>query len=220
MRALFSNRLDAGRQLAGALSSYSARADALVLALPRGGVPVGFALAEKLRLPLDIFLVRKLGVPGQPELAMGAVAGGGVRVINTEVVRELNISAEEFEQVAGREQQELERRARLFREGHSQLDVRDRIVILVDDGLATGSTMRAAVRALRSAVPREIIVAVPVGAAPTCDLLRSEADHVVCLATPQNFVAVGQWYEDFSETSDEQVTELLRRSRRHTPAIA
>lgn len=211
--ALFRDRIDAGRRLASPLQQYAGRNDAIVLALPRGGVPVGFALAQELRLPLDVFLVRKLGVPGQEELAMGAVASGGVRVVNGEVVRELNISPQQIERVAESEQQELERRARVFREGHPQFDVREKIVILVDDGLATGSTMRAGVKALREAAPAQIVVAVPVGAGPTCDLLRSEADHVVCLTTPENFFAVGQWYSDFTQTSDEEVKDLLRRAR-------
>src|SRR5215469_1687738 len=179
---LFRDRIDAGRQLATALREFESRGNAVVLALPRGGVPVGFALAQELRLPLDVFLVRKLGVPGQEELAMGAVASGGVRVLNGEVIRELGISSSEIEQVAQSEEQELDRRARVFREGHPQLPVTGNSVILVDDGLATGSSMRAGVKALRQADPHQVVVAVPVGAGATCDLLRSEADRVVCLA--------------------------------------
>jgi len=232
---LFRDRIDAGRQLATALREFEARGDAVVLALPRGGVPVGFALAQELRLPLDVFLVRKLGVPGQEELAMGAVAAlpgpiqsgqagdshpGGVRVLNSEVVHELGITAQQIDLVAAAEEQELERRARVFREGHPQIDVRDKIAILVDDGLATGSTMRAAVKALRQGEPRQIVVAVPVGAAVTCDLLRSEADRVVCLMTPEHFFAVGQWYSDFRQTTDEEVRELLRQARGETRSVA
>jgi putative phosphoribosyl transferase len=218
--AIFNDRADAGRQLAAALLEFAGRSDAIVLALPRGGVPVGFALAQELRLPLDVFLVRKLGVPGQEELAMGAVASGGVRVVNGEVVRELNISPAQLERVAQAEQEEVERRAGLFREGQPQLNVAEKIVIVVDDGLATGSTMRAGVKALRQARPAQIIVAVPVGAGPTCDLLRSEADHVVCLVTPENFFAVGQWYGDFTQTGDDEVKDLLRRAREEIRNVA
>lgn len=217
---LFRDRIDAGRQLASALKPYAGHRDAVVLALPRGGVPVGFALAQELRLPLDVFLVRKLGVPGQEELAMGAVSSGGVRVLNLEVVRELNITPEQIERAAGAEQRELERRARVFREGHPQIDVAEKIAIVVDDGLATGSSMRAAVKALRQAGPSQVVVAVPVGAGATCDLLRSEADHVFCLVTPENFFAVGQWYADFTQTLDDEVRELLRRSREEIRNVA
>jgi putative phosphoribosyl transferase len=217
---LFRDRMDAGRQLASELRQYAGHDDAIVLALPRGGVPVAFALAQELRLALDVFLVRKLGVPGQEELAMGAVASGGVRVVNVEVVRELNISPEQIERVAQAEQQELDRRARVFREGHPQLNVAEKIAIVVDDGLATGSTMRAAVKALRQAGPAEVVVAVPVGAGATCDLLRSEASHVFCLATPEQFFAVGQWYADFTQTTDGEVRELLRRAREEIRNVA
>lgn len=217
---LFTDRLDAGRKLAEPLREFADRSDAVVLALPRGGVPVGFALAQELRLPLDVFLVRKLGVPGQEELAMGAVASGGVRVLNGEVIRELGISSWQIDRVAQVEQQELERRVRIFREGHPQLDVTGKTVILTDDGLATGSTMRAGVRALRQVDPLQIVVAVPVGAGSTCDLVRSEADRVVCLATPEHFFAVGQWYHDFAQITDDEVRELLRRSREDNRSAA
>ena len=217
---LFRDRIDAGHQLAAPLGSFAHNRNCVVLALPRGGVPVGFALAEELHLPLDVFLVRKLGVPGQEELAMGAVASGGVRVLNAEVVRELAITSQQIEAVAAYELLELERRAQVFREGHPQVEVAGKIAILVDDGLATGSTMRAAVKALRQGSPTQIVVAVPVGAAATCDLLRSEADHVVCLATPEHFFAVGQWYGDFAQTSDDEVRELLRRAREGAKSAA
>ncbi|MBV8207788.1 MAG: phosphoribosyltransferase [Acidobacteria bacterium] len=214
--SLFLDRMDAGRQLAAGLREFAAT-PGVVLGLPRGGVPVAFALAQELRLPLDVFLVRKLGVPGQEELAMGAVAAGNVRVINAEVVRALGILPEQIARVADLEQQELERRAAAFRQGHPQLPVAGRTAIVVDDGLATGSTMRAAVQALRMAEPARILVAVPVGAADTCDRLRSEAVQVVCLHTPHNFFAVGQWYLNFQQTTDEEVKELLRRSRESLP---
>ena len=210
--ALFSDRFDAGRQLAAALREYAHRPGVLVLALPRGGVPVGFAVAQELGVPLDIFLVRKLGVPGQEELAMGAVAGGGVRFLNQEVVRELGIAPEAFERVAQAEQRELERRDRLYRGELPHPVVEGQTVILVDDGLATGSSTRAAVRALSQQRPREIVVAVPLAAASTCELLRSEADKVICVAMPEPFYAVGQWYRDFSQTSDEEVRDLLARA--------
>lgn len=210
---LFLDRIDAGRQLAGALSEFADQRDTLVLALPRGGVPVGFALAQELRLALDVFLVRKLGVPVQRELAMGAVASGGVRFLNTEVIRELAITPEQVEHVTALELEELGRRERVFREGFPPLEISGKTVLLVDDGLATGSTMRAAVKALQQAAPERVIVAVPVGSAATCDLLRAEADRVICLATPPSFFAVGQWYRDFTQTSDDEVRELLRKAR-------
>jgi predicted phosphoribosyltransferase len=183
-----------------------------VLALPRGGVPVAFEVAEALHAPLDIFLVRKLGVPGHEELAMGAIATGGVRVLNEDVVGYLNINDEVIERVAAREQRELERRERVYRGGRAAPDVRGRTVILVDDGLATGSTMRAAAAALRLQRPARIIVAVPVAAPQTCDEFRTEVDEIVCAATPEPFRGVGLWYEDFSQTTDEEVRELLARA--------
>ena len=209
---LFRDRTDAGHKLAEAVREYAHRDDVLVLALPRGGVPVGAALAEELGAPLDVFLVRKLGVPGQEELAMGAVSSGGVRVLNAEIVSELGIPPETIEQVTSTELRELERRDRLYRGNRPHPDVRGKTVILVDDGLATGSTTRAAVRALRLQEPERIVVAVPVAAGVTCDALRAEADHVVCYAMPQPFYAVGQWYENFSQTSDDEVRELLERA--------
>jgi len=181
---LFQDRIDAGQHLAGKLKRYAGRDDVLVLALPRGGVPVAYEVARELGVPLDVFLVRKLGVPGQEELAMGAIASGGVRVLNEEVVRGLGISHEVIDAVTEKEKRELQRRERAYRADRPMPDVTDRIVILIDDGLATGSTMRAAVAALRNRRPGRIVVAVPVGAADTCADLREEADEVVCVGQP------------------------------------
>jgi putative phosphoribosyl transferase len=183
-----------------------------VLALPRGGVPVAFEVAEALHAPLDIFLVRKLGVPGQEELAMGAIATGGVRVLNEDVVRYLNIPGEVIDAVATDEQRELERRERAYRGDRPAPDACGRTVILVDDGLATGSTMRAAAAALRRQQPARIVVAVPVASAQTCDEFRREVDDIVCTVTPEPFHGVGMWYQDFSQTTDEEVRELLKRA--------
>ena len=208
----FRNRSEAGRFLADKLKAYANRPDVLVLALPRGGVPVAYEVATALKAPLDVFLVRKLGVPGHEELAMGALGSGGVRVLNEDVVNYLHIPDEVIEQVAATEQQELERREKLYRGDRPVLDVRHRTVILIDDGLATGSTMRAAAVALRQQQPARIVVAVPVAAAETCNEFRSEVDEVVCGTTPEPFYAVGLWYEDFSQTSDDEVRELLARA--------
>ena len=207
----FQDRFAAGRVLATLLERYAGRNDVLVLALPRGGVPVAFEISRALQVPLDVFLVRKLGVPGHEELAMGALASGGTRVLHESVVRELNIPDEIIERVAAREQQELERREQVFREGRPPLDVSGRTMILVDDGLATGSTMRAAARALCQMKPEKLVIAVPVGAGETCAALASEADEVVCAATPHPFHAVGLWYESFPQNTDEEVRELLAR---------
>jgi len=209
---LFRDRSEAGRVLAERLKEYADRPDVIVLALPRGGVPVGYEIAAALHAPLDVFLVRKLGLPGHEELAMGAIATGGVRVLNPDVVRPLQIADEIIDAVAQQELRELERRERLYRDDRPPPDVQGRIVILVDDGLATGSTMRAAVAALRQQQPARIIVAVPVGAAETCAEFQSEADEVVCARTPEPFYAVGLWYSDFSQTTDEEVRELLQRA--------
>lgn len=213
----FRDRFEAGRILAEKLAAYRDRADVLVLGLPRGGVPVAWTVAQALKAPLDVFLVRKLGVPGHEELAMGAIAMGGVRALNVQVVRALQISPETLDRVAAQEQQELDRRERLYRGDRPPLDVEGRIVILVDDGLATGATMRAAVEALRQQHPARIVVAVPVGAAETCDDLRKIADEVVCVQTPEPFYAVGMWYDDFSQTTDEEVRELLAQGVAETP---
>jgi putative phosphoribosyl transferase len=212
---LFRDRIEAGRLLGSRLQEYANRDGTAVLALPRGGVPVGFEVAQTLNGPLDILVVRKLGVPGQEELAMGAIASGGVRVLNSDIIHGFNLSPEQIEEAAAREVQELERRERLYRvdrRAPNVTDVANRTVILVDDGLATGSTMRAAIACLRQKGVRQIVVAVPVAAASTCALVGAEADNVVCLFTPANFRAVGQWYRDFSQTTDQEVRDLLTRS--------
>jgi len=218
---LFRDRTEAGQLLAQKLREYANRGDVVVLALPRGGVPVGFEAARALNAPLDVFVVRKLGVPGHEELAMGAIASGGVRVLNQDVVRALGISRGLVDLVAEREQRELQRREREYRDGRASVDIRDRTVILVDDGLATGSSMRVAAIALKRKEPAEIIIAVPVAAPQTCAEFRSVVDKVVCAATPEPFHAVGQWYRDFSQTSDEEVRDLLSEAARLTaPGIA
>jgi putative phosphoribosyl transferase len=209
---IFANRVEAGRQLAARLHAFADRGDVIILALPRGGVPVAFEIAQALHVPVDIFLVRKLGVPGHRELAMGAIATGGVRVLNDEVVQSLQIPSRAIDAVAEEEQRELERRERAYRGARPAPEVRGRTVVIVDDGLATGSTMRAAVAALRQQAPERIVVAVPVAPPSTCQELRAEADEVVCLATPEPFSAVGLWYRDFSETSDAEVRDLLSRA--------
>lgn len=205
----FRNRTEAGRALAAALTDYTGRSDVVVLALPRGGVPVASEVASRLPAPLDVFLVRKLGVPGHPELAMGAIASGGIEVLSRDLIRDLQIPAHLVEDVAVRERLELDRRDRLFRGDRQPPAVRGRTVVLVDDGLATGSSMEAAILAVRQIEPAKIVVAVPVGAPETCERLRRLADEVVCLATPSPFSAVGQWYEDFSQTTDDEVRRLL-----------
>lgn len=215
---VFRDRRHAGRVLAQALAAYANRADVLVLALPRGGVPVGFEVAEALHAPLDVLVVRKLGVPGHEEYAMGAIASGGVRVLNENVVRLLRVDSAALEATTLREQGELERRERLYRESSVRPDVPGRTVILVDDGLATGSTMLAAVKALRVQTPGRIVVAVPIASRDTCEDLRTEADEVVCASTPEPFRAVGLWYRDFSQTSDDEVRDLLARHAATHPA--
>jgi erythromycin esterase-like protein/predicted phosphoribosyltransferase len=210
-RGLFHDRRQAGRRLAAKLSAYANRPDVLVLALPRGGVPVGYEVARALGAPLDVFVVRKLGVPGYEELAMGAVATGGVRVLNHEIIRRLGIPNDLIDSVAAREQAELARRERLYRGGHPPPDVSGRTAILVDDGLATGATMLAATEALRELKPARIVVAVPTASPEACEDLRAKADDVVCGMTPEPFHAVGRWYEDFAQTSDDEVRDLLAR---------
>jgi predicted phosphoribosyltransferase len=209
----FRNRRDAGRQLAERLRGYRGRPDVLVLALPRGGVPVGFEVARALEAPLDVLVVRKLGLPWHEELAMGAIASGGVRVLNPEVVGQLRIPEHVIEQVAAREQLELESREQLFRGGRAGFDPGGRTVILVDDGLATGSTMKAAIQTLRERHPNEIVVAVPVAPASTCREMARLAERVVCLQQPELFGAVGEWYQDFRQTSDADVRGLLDAAR-------
>jgi putative phosphoribosyl transferase len=216
---LFRNRSEAGHWLAERLQAYAHRPDVIVLALPRGGVPVGFELARSLHAPLDVFLVRKLGLPGQEELAMGAIASGGVRVLNDDVVGALAVPASVIDEVARREEQELRRREEAYRGSRPAPDLRGRVVILVDDGLATGSTMRAAVRAVKQMQPARVVVAVPVAAEATRDDIGREVDEIVCSTPPEPFLAVGRWYEDFSQTSDEEVHDLLERAGR-APAPA
>jgi predicted phosphoribosyltransferase len=209
---LFQDRFDAGRLLASKLRRFANRSDTVVLALPRGGVPVGFEVAKALNVPLDVFVVRKLGVPGYEELAMGAIASGGIRVLNEDLVRTAGIPDEVIDAVAAEEERELERRERDYREGRPPVDVQGRTVILVDDGPATGSSMRVAVLALKRKRPAQIVVAVPLGAPTTCAEFESEVDQVICAVTPEPFRSVGQWYMDFSQTSDEEVRDLLRRA--------
>jgi putative phosphoribosyl transferase len=209
--ARFQNRTEAGRQLADQLKFYANCPEVLVLGLPRGGVPVAYEVAKALNAPLDICLVRKLGVPGHRELAMGAIASGGVRILNYDVVSWLGIGSKTIDEVVTKELKELQRRDRIYRGDRSQPDLRDRIVILVDDGIATGSTMRAAISVLESQQPAYLIVAIPVAPLQICDELRTEVDEVVCLITPEAFYAIGLWYEDFSQTTDEEVRELLAK---------
>ena len=208
----FRDRAEAGRVLAAKLGEYANRGDVVVLALPRGGVPIGFEVAKALNAPLDVFVVRKLGLPGQEELAMGAIASGGARVLNRELIRAVGIPAEVVEQVTQEEQRELERREREYRDGRPPVNVRGQAVILVDDGLATGSSMRVAVLALKQKEPAQIVVAAPVAPRESCAELEAVADRVVCAITPEPFWGVGQWYADFSQTSDEEVRGLLRRA--------
>ncbi len=208
----FRDRTDAGRQLADELLQYGGRDDVLVLALPRGGVPVAAEVARRLALPLDVFIVRKLGVPGHEELAMGAIASGGVRVLNQDVITAISAPHDVIEAVTAAERDELERREKSYRNSRPAPDVRGRVVILIDDGLATGATMRAAVLALRQRGAAKIIVAVPVGAASTCRELSAEVDEAVCLIASDAFIGVGQYYENFAQTSDEEVRQLLERA--------
>jgi predicted phosphoribosyltransferase len=213
MYTVFTDRFEAGRLLAARLSEF-ARSNAIVLALPRGGVPVAFEIATRLHLPLDVFLVRKLGVPGQSELALGAIASGGLRVLNEDVVREFALSPQAIEAVAAREQVELERREREYRRNRPAFDITGRAAILVDDGLATGSSMRAAARALRLRQPSEIMAAVPVAAPEVCAAVALEVDRMVCLQKPERLMAVGQWYRNFNQVTDEEVYQLLARASR------
>lgn len=216
----FNNRQQAGELLATKLTTYTDRPEVLVLALPRGGVPVGFAVARALRVPLDIFLVRKLGVPGHEELAMGAIASGGVRILNNEVIHTLYIPNHVVELVAAQEQREIDRREHHYRDGRSAPSIRGRTVILVDDGLATGSTMRAAVAAVRHHQPARLVIAVPTAAPETCAKLQAEADEVVCATTPEPFYAVGLWYADFTQVTDAEVRDLLTQAAQLPHAAA
>jgi putative phosphoribosyl transferase len=212
--SLFSNRRQAGRVLAAALGRYAQRPEIIVLGLPRGGVPVAYEVARALRAPLDVFVVRKLGVPGHEELAMGALAAGGVCVVNHDVVRNLGLTREDLRDAVLTESRELTRRVRVYRGDRAPLDVSGRTVVLVDDGLATGSTMRAAIKALRRRSPSRVVAAVPLADPETCSELSDEADDMVCAQTPEPFYSVGSWYEDFAQTSDEQVRALLDTARR------
>ncbi len=211
MKTRFQNRTEAGQKLALKLRTYANCPDTLVLGLPRGGVPIAYEVAQALNLPFDICLVRKLGVPGHKELAMGAIASGGVRVLNYDVISWLSISDKALEHIAARELRELQRRDRAYRGDRPQPQIRDRTVILVDDGLATGATMRAAIAVLRSQEPSKIVVAVPVAPISACKALKKEVDQVVCLKTPEPFYAIGLWYENFAQVNDEQVCELLAK---------
>jgi predicted phosphoribosyltransferase len=213
----FQDRRDAGRQLAGLLTQYKGESDLLVLALPRGGVPVAYEVAQALSAPLDVFLVRKLGVPGHEELAMGAIASGGVRVINEDVVSSLWLEEQTVDAVAAREMQTLEQREKSYRGERPRINVRGRMVILVDDGLATGASMRAAISALRKQEPRRLIVAVPVAPPEACHALEPEVDEIVCVMMPRLFLGVGRWYEDFSQTTDDEVRELLESTPAYAP---
>ena len=212
MPARFRDRRDGGRRLARELAAYANRPDVLVLALPRGGVPVAYEVARALGAPLDVFVVRKLGVPRREELAMGAIASGGVRVLNPDVIDAYGVTAEEVATAARAEQAELERRERRYRDGRPFGDVRRRAVLLVDDGLATGATMRAAVEALKQEGPARLVVGVPIAAPATCDALRDAVDDIVCAITPEPFRAVGDWYDDFAQTTDEEVHGLLAQA--------
>jgi predicted phosphoribosyltransferase len=214
---LFQDRRDAGRQLAPELAHYANDPDAIVLALPRGGVPVGYELAMRLGLPLDVLVVRKLGVPDQPELAMGAIASGEIRVVDQRIVEMLGISQEAFARVEARERAQLERLERELRPSRPPLDLANRIAILVDDGLATGSTMAAAIEAVRAQGPARIVTAVPVAPPDVCEMLAKRAGEVICMETPRRMYAVGAWYQDFSQVSDDEVRALLDGTRAPEP---
>lgn len=213
----FRDRKEAGLLLATELAAYAHLPNVLILAFPRGGVPVGFEVAKALQVPLDVVLVRKLGVPGEEELAMGAIATGGVRVLNESVVRMCQISPREIEWIGAQEELELQRRERLYRGGRPAPVIRDRVVILVDDGIATGATMRVAITALRTQRPASIIVAIPVGPMSACEELRTEVDQVVCLRSPREFAAISLWYENFTQVTDDEVCDLLERANRERP---
>jgi putative phosphoribosyl transferase len=208
----YRDRRQAGVELAARLDHLSRRNDVVVLALPRGGVPVAYEVARALDVPLDVFVVRKLGLPAHRELAMGAIASGGVRVLNADVVNWYGVPDDVIDEVSRQEQIELERRERAYRDGHEPIELRNRVVVLIDDGLATGSTMRAAVQAVRARGPARVVVAVPVGAPDTCREFAGIADEIVCARAPDRFSAVGQWYLEFSQTTDEEVRDLLRAS--------
>lgn len=215
----FKNRKQAGCLLAENLAAYANRPDIIIIALPRGGVPVGFEVAKALRAPLDVVIVRKLGVPGQEELAMGAIASGGWQVLNNPVVRSLGISPREIELAAAKERPELERRERLYRGGRPAPDIEGHAVILVDDGIATGTTMKVAIAALKQQQPSKIVVAIPVAPSSTCEEMESEVDEIVCLLSPEDFMAIGAWYEDFTQVQDQEVCDLLEQADRETHLV-
>jgi putative phosphoribosyl transferase len=217
MLTQFRDRTEAGKLLANQLTTYTNQHDVLVLALPRGGVPVAFEVARALHAPLDVIVVRKLGVPGQEELAMGAIATGGVRILNNDVVQFLDIPNELIDKIAANEQLELERREHLYRGDRPAYAVHGRTVILVDDGIATGATMHAAVEALKQQQPARILIAVPTAAPSTCDEFADEVDGLICVIRPEPFIAVGYWYRQFSQTSDEEVRNLLKQANHGFP---
>ncbi|MGI5991829.1 MAG: phosphoribosyltransferase [Methanosarcina sp.] len=212
--SLFNDRVDAGRKLAKDLLKYANRSDVLILALPRGGVPVAFEVAKELNVKMDVFIVRKLGVPGNEELAMGAIASDNIRVLNEDVVMSFQIPERVIDMVAENERKELERRERAYRGDRPKPEIEGSTVILIDDGLATGATMRAAAAALKTKNPAKIVIAVPTAAPDTCEIFRKEVDEIICLATPEPFYGVGAWYEDFSQTTDKEVCELLDKARK------
>ena len=212
MNTIFTNRTEAGQELAQYLGKYANRKDVIVLGVPRGGVPVAYEVATALEAPLDVFVLRKLGVPGHEELAFGAIGSGGVRVLNPDVVGALGISNLDIERVTAAERQELQRRERAYRGRRAALDVSGKTVILVDDGIATGSSIRAGIRALRQMKPARIVIATPVAPPSTCNRLKSEVDELVCVEMPEQFCGVGQFYDDFSQVSDEEVNDLLNRA--------
>jgi predicted phosphoribosyltransferase len=211
--ALFKDRVDAGKRLAKELSKYASRSDVLILALPRGGVPVAFEVAKALNVRMDVFIVRKLGVPGYEELAMGAIASDNIRVLNKDVVKSFNIPEQVIERVAANELKELERRERTYRGDRPKLELSNKIIILIDDGLATGATMRAAAAAVKTKSPAKIVIAVPTAARDTCEAFGKEVDEIICIATPEPFYGVGAWYGDFSQTTDKEVCDLLEKAK-------
>jgi putative phosphoribosyl transferase len=218
--SFFNDRADAGRRLAKRLSEYANRDDVLILALPRGGVPVAFEVAKELNVKMDVFIVRKLGVPGNEELAMGAIASDNIRVLNEDVVRSFQIPREIIDRVAADELRELERRERLYRGNRPKPNISGSTVILIDDGLATGATMRAAVAAVKTKNPAEVVIAVPVAAPDTCNAFKNEVDEITCVATPEPFYGVGAWYEDFSQTTDKEVCEFLDIAAKIKPSYS
>ena len=215
--SFFNDRTDAGKRLAERLSEYVNREDVLILALPRGGVPVAFEVAKELNVKMDVFIVRKLGVPGNEELAMGAIASGNIRVLNEDVVRSFRIPQRVIDEATANELRELERRERIYRGNRPTPKISGSTVILIDDGLATGATMRAAVAAVKTKNPAKVIIAVPVAAPDTCSAFGSEVDEVICVATPEPFYGVGAWYEDFSQTTDKEVCDFLDRAAKIEP---